>query len=296
MNQAVIFNIQRFSVHDGPGLRTTVFFKGCSLRCRWCHNPESYEAQCQVGFLEEKCIGCGSCLEACRSGAIRIGADGRRIFDPDRCSACMACVQNCYAKAMYRIGRWYTPQQLVREILEDKPYFDSAGEGGVTFSGGECMLYADFLSETARACRKEGISVAVDTAGNVPFASFEKVLPYTDLFLYDMKAFSSAVHREGTGCGNERILENLLLLQNTGKRILIRIPVVPQINAGELPLMAAFLKEHGFMEVELLAYHGLGNGKRKQLGMKEEKFTEPSKKDMEEYAELFRTQGLTVTV
>lgn len=178
--KANIFNIQHFSVHDGPGVRTVVFFKGCSLHCRWCHNPESIHAAKEILLYPDRCIGCMACREVCPVGAQVFDETGHWI-DRSKCIHCFKCCEECYADALVSVGEWRDTDSILKEILENKGYFDQS-KGGVTFSGGECMLQPDALTELLKGCQAAGIHTAVDTAGNVPWESFEQVLPYTDLF------------------------------------------------------------------------------------------------------------------
>ncbi len=240
----LIFDIKRTSTEDGPGIRTTVFLKGCNLDCFWCHNPEGKKANAEYAWFEEKCLSCGACR---REG----------MTDADRVTYCPAQARKCY-------GRKYTEEELLQILLADRDFYLATG-GGVTFSGGECMLYPSFIAGIAKRCREQGISVAVDTAGNVPYAHFEQVIPYTDLFLYDIKCLDSALHCRGTGVGNERILENLAKLQKAGCRILIRIPCIPGFNEGEeVERVRRYCEEAG-LPYEVLTYHRFGEDKAKAL-------------------------------
>ena len=182
MSQGTIFNIQRFSIYDGPGARTTVFFKGCNLKCKWCHNPESISAKRQLEFYPDKCIGCGKCFAACPNGAHIIGEDGNHIIDREKCTVCGACVDTCYAEALVIVGQTVDAAYVVKSVMTDVPYYEQSG-GGVTFSGGECMQQIDFLADIMAQLHEKGIHLAVDTAGNQPWEKFEKILPYADLFL-----------------------------------------------------------------------------------------------------------------
>ena len=245
-----IFDIKRSSTVDGPGVRTAVFFKGCNLDCKWCHNPESKSPEPELALMTEKCIGCGVCKEICPS--------------PDSCALCGECVNNCPAEARKLYGRKYTADELYEIISTDIDFYRATG-GGVTFSGGECMLYPDFLAEIAEKCASGGISVAIDTAGNLPPSHFEKVLPYTSCFLYDIKALDPELHKKGTGADNQLILENLEKLIETGKRIIIRTPVIPGYNDGdELQKIKQYCTARG-LEHELLPYHAIGESKKAAL-------------------------------
>lgn len=265
MKKAVIFDIQRNSFVDGPGIRTTVFFKGCNLRCKWCHNPESQSSESEIMFYADKCTGCGRCR-------------GITTADTDFV---------CFNDAKQICGREYTADEVFAEIVKDKTFYENSG-GGATFSGGECMLQIDFLCEILKKCKENGIHTAVDTAGNALWERFEKILPYTDLFLYDVKAFSEKLHKEGTGVSNSLILENLKRLSGRAE-IIIRIPVIGGYNDNidELTRIAEFLKGIECSKVELLPYHAMGEHKYDALNMEREKFSVPDKADMEEYKKLF---------
>lgn len=290
MNSGTIFNIQPFSIYDGPGIRTTVFFKGCNLRCAWCHNPESWLLKPQLEFLEEKCIGCGACFKACPQKAHLVTPEGH-IIDRSKCINCGLCAQTCYAGALTMAGRKADAAEIFGRILEDAPYFKNSG-GGVTFSGGECMMQIDFLCELLKMCKEAGIHTAVDTAGHFPFSSFERILPYTDLFLYDIKAFDPETHRQLTGVSNELILENLRLLCQNGANVFVRIPCIPDANWKDMEQIAEYLKDIPVQKVELLAYHRLGEGKRKSLGMDARTFTIPTPDEMEALLQLFTQKGI----
>ena len=192
--KAVIFDIQRNSFVDGPGIRTTVFFKGCNMRCKWCHNPESQSAQKQMMYYKDKSTGCGKCAKVCPNQL-------------KKCDFCGKCELYCPADARKICGKEYSADEVFNEIAKDKTFYENSG-GGATFSGGECMLQIGFLCEILKKCKENGIHTAVDTAGNVPWEYFEKILPYTDIFLYDVKAFSEDLHKRGTGVSNKLILEN----------------------------------------------------------------------------------------
>lgn len=272
----VIFNIEHSSFVDGPGIRTTVFFKGCNLRCAWCHNPESQSFLPQMMIYKEKCVSCGRCKEKCPNGL-------------ENCTLCGACALYCPADARRIKGKNYTVEEVLDEVLSDAPFYESSG-GGATFSGGECMLQIDFLAEMLKKCKENSIHTAVDTAGHVPYESFEKILDLTDIFLYDVKCFDSEKHKKYTGVGNELILENLARLLRTGKRIWVRIPIITGVNdsVDEMLAIKNFFDERGHPEkIELLPYHSMGEHKYAAIGRKAHIFSVPSEEKMAELKRVF---------
>ena len=289
----MIFNIQRFSIYDGPGARTTVFFKGCNLKCKWCHNPESISAKRQLEFYPDKCIGCGKCFEVCPQKAHRTDADRGHYIDRKQCIACMKCVDTCYAEALTAVGQEVTAEYVVKSVSADIPYYERSG-GGVTYSGGECMQQIDFLAEIMAALHKEGVHQAVDTAGNQPWDRFERILPYTDVFLYDVKAADAETHRRLTGVSNERILENLRKLAATDKRVWIRIPYIPGCNTEEMPAIAELLRDIPVEKIEIMPFHRLGESKYKALDLENTGTicTVPNDDEIEKTVREFRRAGL----
>lgn len=276
MKKAMIFDIERNSYVDGPGIRTTVFFKGCNLRCAWCHNPESQSPKPQMMFYKNKCTGCGKCKEKCPHSL-------------EECELCGKCTLYCPHDAREICGKEYTADEVLREILKDKAFYDNSG-GGVTFSGGECMLQIDFLEEILKACKENGIHTAVDTAGHVPFERFERIIPYTNLFLYDVKCYDSDMHKQYTGVGNDLILENLRRLLAAGKSIWVRIPVIASVNdsAKEMQRIKDFLCSCGMPEkIELLPYHAMGEHKYTAIGTKAPYFSVPSEEKMKDLKRIF---------
>ena len=271
MADPYISNIQRFSLDDGPGIRTTVFFKGCNLRCAWCHNPECIVPGPTLQWMAASCTACGRCVGSCPNGVHALDASGRHTLDRSRCAACGACVNACPGNALKLLGTSYEPAALLRELLKDQKYYETSG-GGATFSGGEPMLHPEYLAAILRLCREAGVSTAVDTAGYVPFSAFETVLPWTDLFLYDVKLRDSARHQAATGMPNGQILDNLGRLLSAGADVWIRTPVIPSYNDDlqELGGIAEFLaglpgREH-IRLIQLLPYHNYGVGKYAAIG------------------------------
>ena len=275
MNKAIFFDIQRNSFVDGPGIRTTVFFKGCNLRCAWCHNPESQSAKPQMMFYKDKCTGCGKCKSVCP-------------YHLEQCELCGKCTLYCPVDARKVCGKEHTVDEVLKEVLKDQAFYETSG-GGVTFSGGECMLQIDFLAEILKKCKENGIHTAVDTAGHIPFESFEKILPYTDLFLYDIKIFDSQKHKQYVGVSNELILDNLEKLFERKAKLWIRVPVIPDVNDSieEIQKIKDFLKTIGTAEkIELLPYHAMGENKYRAIGKEPQIFKTPDAENMKRLKEI----------
>lgn len=288
--KAMISDIKRFAVHDGDGIRTTVFLKGCPLKCVWCHNPESIDFKPQLAYYENKCISCGECVFVCPSGAHKITQEGH-IFERDLCVACGKCEISCLGQALKFYGKEMTVDELLPILLEDKDFYETSG-GGVTLSGGECLMQADFCAELLQMLKKEGINTAVDTCGYVPKESIDKVLPYTDTFLYDIKAIDENVHIKCTGKSNRLILENIKYIDSLDKSIEVRIPYVPNYNDNQIKQIADFLKGlKNSIKVRILPYHNYAGSKYEALNMES---SLPTKLPDEE--EIKRTEKLLTLI
>lgn len=298
--KGLIFDIERNAFVDGPGIRTVVFFKGCPLRCKWCHNPESQAAIPQLMYTKTFCIGCGSCLSACPKQAITATANGLQV-NRDTCNLCGECVGVCYAKCWSIIGEWMSVEEVVEQVLKNSVYYQFS-EGGVTISGGEPLFQAEFLINLLRRLKEEGINVALDTSGYATWETLKQVVPYTDLLLYDLKHLNSAVHMKLTSVPNELILDNLRSLVNMQKKVLIRIPIVPGLNdsADNIKSIASFIAEQvpKVEGVELLPFTRLGASKYQRLGLPNpcEGIATPPLDQMQKLSEYFSARNINVKI
>ncbi len=266
LEQGTILEVKRFSVHDGPGVRTTLFLKGCSLRCRWCHNPESISPQPRLAYYKHKCINCGECVSICPADAHTL-TDGKHHFARSKCQACGKCEEACLGNALRLYGRKTTVDDALEVAIEDRDFYGS--DGGVTLSGGEPLLQADFCRELLEKLKLEGINTALDTCACVQWTAFEKILPFTDILLVDFKHADTAEHRKLTGQGNELIIDNLKKLSENGAKIEVRVLLIPGCNDSEANFLATgkLLSELRLEKVKVLPYHAMSRSKYEALDM-----------------------------
>ncbi|NLL62373.1 MAG: glycyl-radical enzyme activating protein [Candidatus Atribacteria bacterium] len=298
MNTGIIFNIKKFAIHDGPGIRTTVFLKGCPLRCQWCHNPESWLRKPEISLDQEKCIRCYQCVSLCPEQAIFL-KDDYPYTDQKKCALCSTCVSICPAQARGIIGRRISTVKVIRELRKDLIFYQES-DGGVTFSGGEPLEQIDFLAELLLLCKEESIHIAVDTCGYAPWSNLERILSLVDLWLFDLKILDEQKHKHYTGVSNQLILENLRRLSKKTKKIEIRIPLIPGVNDNieEMAEMAGLIRSLSLSEVNILPFHRLGLEKYRRLGLSAnmEEIGALSQKDIEVVKQLFSKHKLRVNI
>ena len=300
MSKSLIFDIKRYAINDGPGIRIVVFFKGCNLHCAWCHNPESISAKVEKMYAPAKCIKCGSCVEACSENAITLTPYGI-ITDPELCKICGKCAKVCPTKAIEMSGKVMSVSEIIDLIEKERIFFDQSG-GGVTFSGGEPLVHKKMLIELLDECGKRGIHRAVDTAGNVSTETILEVAKRTDLFLYDLKMMDSALHKKWITAGNGKILQNLIAIADVGAHFIIRIPVIGGINDTDenIRQTAKFISELAGdkKEIHLLPYHSVAQNKYIKLGKPDnfEKLREPDKETLERAIAMFGEYGIRASV
>lgn len=274
MKKGKIFNIQHFSVNDGPGIRTVVFFKGCPLNCVWCHNPESKSAECELYFFENNCIKCGKCAGVCENG-VHIFEKENHYIERNKCNFCGKCAEHCVTSAIEIIGKEYSVDEVMMDVEKDDLFFGK--DGGVTFSGGEPFYQFDFLYELLKTCKKKGYSVCIETSGAVQTDKIVKAAMFTDYFLYDFKESSAEIHKKYTGADNKLIMKNLSVLNEINAPVILRCPVIPGINDRQehfVKIAEIANRFDNILRVELEPYHSLGERKNTYLGKKEYKFSE----------------------
>lgn len=293
----IITDIQRFSIHDGPGIRTTVFLKGCNMACAWCHNPETLDMKRQFQVYPDKCIGCGACFTACTFGVHEMKA-GVRQLHRERCTACGACTEVCYAESLLMVGKEVTVEAVMEEVLADRDFYAHSG-GGITLSGGEPACQRAFAKEILLCSKQEGLHTAIETNLSLGWPIYEGLLPLLDLVLFDIKLIDPQLHRAWTGLSNEIILKNARALSETGKPMVVRTPVIPGVNDDPevITAIAAFIKDFKPLAYyELMPYHPLGTGKYTSLGMEYtlRETKAPSAEQMQALADAARSVGIPV--
>jgi pyruvate formate lyase activating enzyme len=296
--RGIVFDIQRYSLHDGPGLRTNVFLKGCGLACRWCSNPEARQPQPQIAFFERTCFLCGDCLPLCSATAIVI-QDGKITWDPLKCNQCGLCAQVCLAHAFTRVGREMSAGAVVADVLRDAAFYSE--HGGLTLTGGEPTLQPDFAEAILRLAKTEGLHTAIETCGAVRWQNIARLLPYLDMVLYDLKHIDPQAHARFTGASNATILDNLRRASQVGTNLIVRVPLIPGFNADRQSLVAIaeFVRSlETVREVHVLAYHTLGRSKYRALGLPYELEQYPPMKleEANHWSTVFSDYGFKVIV
>ena len=298
MANSIIFNIQKFSIHDGPGIRTTVFFKGCPLNCMWCHNPESQNSSLEMLHNKDKCTLCQTCLAVCPQNAITL-ENNTIVTDMDKCDFCGKCSINCIYGIREIAGKEYTVDQVVSEVLKDKIFYEESN-GGVTLSGGEPLSYIDFVEELLERLQDNDIHTAVDTSGVASFDVLERISKYTDLFLYDLKLMDDEKHQKYIGVSNELVIENLKKLSKIHNNINIRLPIIEGVNAdlGHINGVINLIDGMGIKDINLLPYHDISQHKYSKLGRNynSEMMTVPSDDKMNTFKDLFESKGYQVKI
>jgi pyruvate formate lyase activating enzyme len=299
-NKGIIFDIARYCIHDGPGIRTAVYFKGCPLKCLWCHNPEGISPEPQISYWKDRCIGCGNCISACPNGAVFQETDNSIGIDKSKCLVCGACAEACNSLALELVGKEMSVAELITAVERDKAFYEESG-GGVTFSGGEPFMQPAFLLEMLTECRKRGIRTAVETSGFCDSSVIMKAADKIDLFLFDIKLMDSARHKEATGVPNERILENLSRLIERGYNVTVRFPLIPGINDDRenIEALGQFLSAmKRIPALHILPFHGLAREKALRFGSQYKMFGKkpPEREEVEMIADALRKKNIEVRI
>ncbi len=300
MKTGIVYNIQKLSVHDGPGIRTTVFLKGCPLKCTWCSNPESQSIKEQMLYFDNLCVGCGACISECPLQLIHI-ENGKSSFDKSKCTDCGACTKVCQTKSREMSGKRLTVDEVVKEVKKDILFYENSG-GGVTFCGGEPTMQKDYLLELMQACYDEGIDITLDTCGYCNHENFKAFIPYVNLFLFDCKLMNAKKHQQYTEQDNELILENLKFLLQHNKNVHIRIPLIPEVNDTEenVQSLANFIHDNAKnstnYSIDILPYHEYGKSKYKALGLEFIPYKSYTPTELNEKVQLFEKYNLKVNV
>lgn len=299
MTKGLVFSVERCCAHDGPGIRTIVFLKGCPLKCLWCCNPEGQLKNPELMYSPEKCIGCNSCLEICPNAAIVASEDGRPLNVKENCRACGKCSTVCPSKARVIIGRYVSREEIFEEILKDFPFYKNSN-GGVTISGGEPLMQPAFCEDLLKECKGYSIHTAIETSGKFKWEECVEAIKHTELFLYDIKVIDSKLHRKYMGSSNEDILKNAIRIASLGKEIIIRVPIIPGINTSKknISAISEFAVKLGVKELHLLPYHKLAISKYRRLNL-EYKLSELEPiqaKALKSIIEILKNQKLTTYV
>lgn len=299
MSKGRIFDIQRFCIHDGPGIRTTVFFKGCPLRCLWCSNPESIDPNPQLSYLAERCIGCGECFKVCKANALTKDSAGKAVVNRGRCTNCGECAPLCDPKALEMVGRDVTVEELLGVVMRDRDYYAQSG-GGLTLSGGEPLFQPEFAEDLLHAAKNRGLHCSVETSGYAPWEVFERLRQVVDLWLFDYKETDPYLHARFTGRELDTILNRLQKLHDTGAKILLRCPMIPQHNARREHLdgiAAIWRRLPKLVGVELLPYFDLWRAKLKRFGLTTslpDTVKPPSRETVKSWNDYLRERGVSV--
>ena len=287
-----IFGIQHFSIHDGPGIRTTVFLKGCPLNCLWCHNPEGISVKQELSFTSGKCVSCGTCYKNCPD--VHKLVNGEHSIDRGNCKLCGKCIKDCCGSSLEIIGKETSAEEIIKNVSRDKRYYEISN-GGVTFSGGEPMLQFEFLYSLLKKAKADGIHTAVETSGYMASECYRKILPLVDLFLFDFKESDPVKHREYTGADNGLILKNLEMLHDADNQIILRCPVIPGLNNRTdhfSAIAAVTARLPNLLGAEIMAYHKLGADKNRRIGRESQKvYEQPGEKEINDWKDIIRQHG-----